>query len=276
MAAKMVKRQSDPGRQAVLRAVALLRIFTDERPELTLAELSRGAGISLARTRELLALLESVGFIARNADAGTYRLGSEIFALGSRAARSNSLVMSSRPELEALARETGETASIEVLVGPDALILDEVAGSHIVGSLPSIGTRWPAHATSTGKVILAFSAEGARSAAQPARLSALTSETISDPAAFRAELRRVRRQGYATGVDELEVGFVAIGAPVYGPEGLVVASVSLGGPKARLNNERIQELGDLLKKSGERISRRLGFTGAYGVVPRRRTRRREH
>jgi DNA-binding IclR family transcriptional regulator len=66
-------------------------------------------------------------------------------------------VWRARPELESLTRATGETSSVEVLEGGETLILDEVQGDHLIGTSPSIGTRWPAHATSTGKVLLAVS-----------------------------------------------------------------------------------------------------------------------
>src|SRR5574341_1438415 len=115
-----------PGTQAVLRAVALLKSFTDSRPELGLTELARAAGLNKTTVYRMLTALESAGMIVKNHETDLYRLGPEIIALAGRALRSNPLYLASRPELEALARKTGETATLEVLVGAETLTLDEV------------------------------------------------------------------------------------------------------------------------------------------------------
>src|SRR3970282_1195809 len=144
-----------PGAQAVARAIAVLKAFTDSNPQLTLAEITRATRLNRATAYRLLAALEKEGWVARNKESEACRLGPEAITLGARALRANDLRSVSRAELEALAQAAGETATLEVLADGEVLILDEVHGHHLVGSTPSIGTRWPAHATSTGKVLLA-------------------------------------------------------------------------------------------------------------------------
>src|SRR6185503_5585243 len=153
-----------------------------------------------------------------------------------------------RAELQALAYATRETATLEVLVGRDVLILDEAAGDHVVASMPSLGTRWPAHATSTGKVLLAHLPDAALDSLLETPLDAATPRTVTDPAALRRELARVRTRGWALASEELEAGFVAVGAPIRsnqiqcGSAGEVVAAISVGGPKSRLNQDRVREI----------------------------------
>jgi DNA-binding IclR family transcriptional regulator len=248
-----------PGTQAVRRAIALLKAFTDEQPQLGLAELARTVGLNKTTTYRLLTALESEGLIARNPASDTYRLGPEVIALGGRALRANDLRSISHSELEALARATGETATLEILSGLDVLVLDEVLGAHLVGVTQSIGARWPAHATSTGKALLAFLSEAEFEAALQRPLAQLTAQTITVPEALRQELVHIRERGYATAIEELEVGFSAIAAPVCNHDGQVIAALSLNGPSPRLTPERLAEVAPLVMAAAVRVSSRLGY-----------------
>jgi len=254
-----------PGTQAVLRAVALLKAFTQERPEPSLGELSRAVGLHKTTTYRLLSALESEGLVERTPARDGYRLGPAVLALGGLALGAGGLRAASRDELQVLAAETRETATLEVLVGGDVLILDETVGSHVIGAVPSVGTRWPAHATSTGKVLLAHLPEARLAALLAAPLPALTGKTLTQPPALRRELERARERGYAVAVEELEQGFVALAAPVRDAGGSVVAALSVGGPKARLNAVRVAAVARILPVSAARVSARLGFVAPAAV-----------
>jgi DNA-binding IclR family transcriptional regulator len=253
------------GTLAVARALRIVRAFTDARPEWTLAELSRELRLSKPTAFRLLGALEDGGLVARSGAAGTFRLGPGAIEVGARAQRANSVVDAARPELEALTRGTGETSSVEILAGAETLILDEVQGGHLIGTSPSVGTRWPAHAASTGKVLLAAALVSdpdlvrRLAAASGGRLRALTPCTIRSPTRLTAELHRVLRQGYAAAIGELEVGYVAIGAPLRIHDGRVVAAISLGGPASRFTDSRIPALARSVRDAAARISRRLGW-----------------
>ena len=258
----MTKPAAYPGTQAILRAVTLLKAFTDSDPEWGLAGLARAAGLNKTTTYRLLTALESEGLVARAHRADTYRLGPEAIALGWRALRSNDLHAASHAELEELVSAVGETATLEVLVNSEVLILDEVQGRHLVGTPPFVGTRWPAHATSTGKVLLAYLTKEERKETLHPPLPKLTPKTITSLIALRAELTRVREQGHAVVKDELEAGFVAVGAPVSNHQGLVIAAISIGGPSIRLTPHRISGLAESVMQAADRISRRLGYVGS--------------
>lgn len=248
-----------PGTQAVLRAVRLLKAFTPAQPERGLAELARQVGLHKTTAYRLLTALASEGMVERAAGGEAFRLGPELLALGSRAGASSQLRAAARPELLALAAATRETATLEVLAGRDVLILDEVMGGHVVGTVPSVGTRWPAHATSTGKALLAQARAEAIGAYLRGSLAAPTGRTITDREALLRELGRVRERGYAVSGEELEEGFVAVGAAVHGPDGSAVAAISLGGPRSRLTATRVAALARRLPAAALRISGRLGF-----------------
>jgi IclR family transcriptional regulator, acetate operon repressor len=241
--------------------MALLKLFSDGRPEWGLTDLARAAGLNKTTVYRLLTALASEGLVARSAATDAYRLGPEAIALGARALRSNDLRSVSRSELEELARSSDETATIEVLVGSEVLIVNEVHSRQWLHASPSAGTRWPAHATSTGKVLLAHLPEADRRRLLRPPLARPARNTITTMTALRDELARVRGQGYATAAGELEDGYSAVGAPVLDHEGRVIAAVSIGGPSARLPAERLKELLPTLFGASTRISRRLGYTG---------------
>jgi len=265
------------GTQAVIRALRILRAFSDTQPEWSLADVSRRLALSKPTAFRLLLALEHEGLVARHESAGPYRLGPTAIELGARAQRANGVAIAARSELEALTRTTGETSSVEVLAGEETLILDEVQGGHLIGTSPSVGTRWPAHATSTGKVLLAAAAELDPELVRRmvgragGRLRGLTPDTIRSASRLSAELSRVARQGYSTAIGELEAGYVALGAPVRRHDGSIVAAISLGGPSTRFTDTRIPGLLKSVRESASRISQRLGWAPGSASTHARRS-----
>ena len=240
------------GAQAALRAVRLLKIFSNERPEMSLAELSKASGLNKTTTHRLLRALQSEGLIERNAVTSAYSLGAGLMALGVQALSSNDLRRRVRPLLRMLAKETGETATLEVPVEDSMLILDEVAGSHVLGTAGNVGTRWPIHATSTGKVWLAFEDDGLDRLSE--ELQPLTARTDVRRDAFPAQLMEIRRRGYAVTVDELEDGFTAVATVIRGALGDVQGALSIGGPTQRLSAARRAELGISLCRTAAKLN----------------------
>ena len=243
------------GAQAVGRAFNVLRVFSDATPEWNLAELSRKVGLTKTTSFRLLSALEHEGMVARSRPSGSYRLGPRAIELGSLAQRSNSLHRAAHEELVVLSESTGETTSLEILIGIHVLVLDEIQGRHKLSPAPFIGSRWPAHTASTGKVLLAAAGGWPAGSPRPVRL---TPQSITSVSRLNAELAAVTKRGYATAVEELEAGYVAVGAPVRNHQQRVVAAISAGGPSVRFTAQRIPRLAKLVCEAAERISRRLG------------------
>ncbi len=248
----MIKTRPPQGAQAALRAIRLLKLFTSERPEMSLAEISRASGLNKTTTHRLLRALQSESLIDRNPATTAYSLGAGLMALGVQALASSDLRRRVRPVLRLLARETGETATLEVPFEDSMLILDEVAGNHVVGSAGNIGTRWPIHATSTGKAWLAFDESGQERLMDV--LKPLTGSTLTDPAVLQLQLVEIRRRGYAVTIDEVEDGFTAVATIIRGVLGDVQGALSVGGPTQRLNAARRAELGVKLCRAAQRLS----------------------
>jgi IclR family acetate operon transcriptional repressor len=255
---------ADPvaGTQTIRRAVAMLDAFTDERPSWSVSELAERVGLNRTTTYRLLSALENAEYVYRDPNSESYRLGSGLIALGGRAQRANSVRSVALRELEALAAETGETATLEILHGDTVVIIEEIPGEFVTSGSQHIGSRWPAYATSTGKAILATLPPRELTTLlghQP--LSPLTEKTITSVDELRACLAEVRRAGYAVAAEELELGYIAVGAPLLDAAGRAVAAISLGGTLTRLTGERIPQVGANVRAAARRISHRLGYRG---------------
>jgi DNA-binding IclR family transcriptional regulator len=255
-----MKPRSISGTQAVSRAIAILKAFGTPRTHWRLSELAAELSLNKTTTFRLLRALQEEGMVVQDGPGGAYQLGPELIALGMRALRGSDLRTAAHRELEALAADTGETATLDILVGADVLILDEVQGQHMIGHRPEVGMRFPAHATSTGKMLLAAGRfePAAAPARLPSRLTRFTSRTITSTARLERELAKVWRQGYATTVEEIEPWFVAVGAPVRDHNGRVVAALSIGGPRARITDARLHELSLRVRRAAEHLSGRFG------------------
>ncbi len=247
------------GTQSVQRAVTMLEAFTDEQPSWSVSDLAEHTGLNRTTTYRLLTALESAEYVHRNPADDSYRLGSGLIALGGRAQRSNPVRAVALPELEALAAQSGETATLEIAHSGEMVIIEEIPGEYVTSGSQHIGSRWPIYATSTGKAILAYLPDEEASAILSRPLLPLTKETITSAARLRASLAAARDAGYAVGAEELELGFVAVGAPLLDAGGRPVAAISLGGTLTRMTTERIPQFGTEVRAAAARISHRLGY-----------------
>lgn len=248
-----------PGTQAVARAIALLKTFSDAQPEWGLRELAQATSLNKSTAFRLLAALEAEGLVARNTVSGGYRLGVEMVALGGCAVRSNPLRAVSRPLLETLAQECDEAATLEVLIGPNVLIVDEVTSGHLMGMTQDVGARLPAHATATGKVLLANQPADMIEGFLDLELPQLTEATVTAPDDLRAQFEGIRQSGYAVTTGELEPGFVAVAAALYDRERQAVAAISIGGPAVRMTPDRLPAIAAHVQLTARQISRQLGY-----------------
>lgn len=244
--------------QSVDRAVTILEILAREG-EAGVTEIAKEIGVHKSTAFRLISALEGRELVEQNAERGKYRLGVGIVRLAGSAAARLDLVQEARPVCRQLAADTGETINIVVMSDHAALYLDQVAGSSAMQPHNWVGQRLPLHATSNGKVLLAFRHESLAELETPLRR--FTDNTITSLRALEAELDKVRKQGYAVAVDELEVGLTAIGAPVHNADDECVASLSASGSSYRLTPERIEEIAKAVRLAADEVSRRLGWRG---------------
>jgi DNA-binding IclR family transcriptional regulator len=214
---------------AVERAFAVLDVLADGQAELGTNEIARRTGINPSTVSRLLATLVSAGFVEHVAASGRYRLGLRLLELGNAVLARLDLREIARPHLQALAEATGETATLSAPGEGHAVTVDFVQSSSTVQSVARLGRPSVAHATATGKLLLAFGGQEA-----PDRPERYTERTLTDPAALGAEIARVRERGFAEAVGEREEGLNALAAPIWGPQRELVGMLGVQGPGLRL------------------------------------------
>jgi DNA-binding IclR family transcriptional regulator len=244
--------------QSVDRAVAILEILARDG-EAGVTEVARELGVHKSTASRLLAALDRRELVTQDTARGKFRLGMGIVRLAGAASARLDVVQESRPVCRALAQQVGETVNLAILSGRDALYLDQTAGPAALSPHNWAGQRIPVHATSDGKVLLAYLPEAELSECLTPPLARFTDRTVADPARFPSLLAEVRRRGFATAVDELEAGLTAVAAPVRNAEGNVIASISASGPSFRIPADRIPALADAVRRAADEASRRLGW-----------------
>ncbi len=250
--------------QSVDRALTVLGLLA-RNGEMGVTELAHDLGVHKSTAFRLVSTLEAHNLVEQVSDRGKFRLGVGILRLAGATTVRLDLVQESRPVTTRLAQVVGETVNVTVLSGREALYVDQVSAPSSLALHNWAGQRIPLHATSNGKILLAFGPPGLL-ADLGSPLPRFTAGTVTDPSAVAAELDDVRRRGFAVAVDELEMGLTAVAAPVTGSSGTVVASLSASGPTFRLPAERIPEVAALVVAAAREVSHRLGWHGLQQAV----------
>ena len=245
------------GVQSVDRALGILEVLA-RTGESGVTEIAAELGVHKSTAFRLVATLEAHRLVEQTVDRGRYRLGVGILRLAGATSARLDLVQEARPICRQLAADTGETVNVAVLSESSALYLDQIAGSSALQPHNWVGQHIPLHATSNGKVLLSGLDEPGVDAVL-GKLPTYTPHTITKRARLREELARVREQGYALAVDELEVGLTAIAAPIRNAHGDVVASMSVSGPSFRLPAERLDHVVAQVIEAAAEVSHRLGW-----------------
>ncbi|WP_166879713.1 MULTISPECIES: IclR family transcriptional regulator C-terminal domain-containing protein [unclassified Salinibacterium] len=235
--------------QSLARGLSVIRAFSAESPSMTLADIARATGLTRATARRFLLTLEELGYV--RADERAYSLTPRVLELGFSYLSSLSLTEVAQPHLEQLSRAVGESTSASVLDGADIVYIARVPTRRIMTVNITIGTRFPAHATSMGRVLLGnLSADELDHFLTRFHAESLTPRTITTRDALLEELGHVREQGWAMVDQELEFGLRSLAAPVR-RAGQVVAAINVstvaGGSSVAHTKDRL--LPELLKAS---------------------------
>jgi DNA-binding IclR family transcriptional regulator len=246
--------------QSVDRALTVLDLLA-QRGEVGVTDLAAELGVHKSTAFRLVTALERRQLVEQVGDRGKYRLGLGILRLAAATTARLDVTKESQAVCERLARELGETVNIAILDETSAMNVLQEYGNSAVGTRNWIGQRTPLHATSSGKVLLAYADETLRKAVLTAPLERYTELTVTDSVALRAELDQALARGWAGTHDELEVGLTAMAAPIRNGAGRVIAAISVSGPSYRLTPESFEAVAVRLIAGAGEISTRLGFHG---------------
>ena len=245
--------------QSLERGLAVIRAFGADHPQLTLSEVAAATGVTRAAARRFLLTLTELGYV--RSDGRFFSLTARVLELGYAYLSSLSLPEVAESHLEALVAEVNESSSVSVLDGADVVYVARVPVSRIMTVAISVGTRFPAYATSMGRVLLAGLPDDELDAyLARVRLERLTPRTVSSVAALRGELARVRGQGWALVNQELEEGLRAVAAPIRDRAGRVVAAVNVSAHASRTSLEAMRrDVLPPLLKAAARIETELAL-----------------
>jgi len=242
---------------AVQRAFSVLDALAEADTELGTNEIARRTGINASSVSRLLATLVAGGLVEHVPDSGRYRLGLRLLQLGNVVLARLDLRQIARPHLHALVESTRETATLSAPGELDAVTVDFVQSPSSVQGVARLGRPSVAHATATGKVLLAFGHE----TLPTGQLKAYTESTITQRAALSAELDAVRERGYAYNFGAREDDLHAIAAPVFGSRAELAAIIGVQGPASRFSREAMEAAVQPLLEHTAELSSELGWSG---------------
>jgi IclR family acetate operon transcriptional repressor len=224
-----------------------------------LADISTDAELSRPTTYRLLSTMKLKGVVLQDHITGDYRLGPACFRLMSSMANGNAgFPVEATKALERLRDATSETVAVHVMAGSSRICVQELSSPHSIRYTSGLGATAPLYCGSAGKVLLAFLPQREREQTlRSLRLAPVTGNTITDPAALRAELTEIAGSGTATSVGERVAGAVGVSAPVFDSAGRVLAAISVLGPAERLDGPVRERARNLVRDCAGDISRIL-------------------
>lgn len=258
---------------ALARGLSVLQAFDHEHPEMTLSEVARAAGLSPGTARRCLFTLTCLGFVG--VQGRRFYLLPKVVSLGAGYLTASRVEEVVHPFLRELVDTTGESSSLVVLVGGSVMRVAHHSTKPMTSLPIANGTRFPAFVTSSGRVLLAeLPNEQLDVALDSVERRAFTRKTITDPEKLKIVLKKVRKDGYAHVVDELEEGLSSIAVPVR-VQGDVVASIN-SSMRSRAENDdarlerRIDSLRQAADAIGEAIQRLPTLKQSLSVAAPRR------
>jgi IclR family KDG regulon transcriptional repressor len=246
--------------KSIRNTLNILDCFTSENPEIRVTEISKKLGLSKSTVSRLLSTLEQGNFVAKVSTNQKYRLGPKILELASIFLSNTELRNIAIPYLRNLRNKTGEMVSIFVMYGNQRVCLEKVDSPHEVRQTLSIGDRYPLHAGSSGKLLLAYlPKEKRKEIILKTGLPRFTSNTITNFKNLEKQLNKIREEGYAVSHQERASFVASVSAPIRNFKGEVIAALCVSGLEARFANEK--EFIRLTRIVADRISKELGYQG---------------
>jgi DNA-binding IclR family transcriptional regulator len=254
-----VRKSSSAPVGVLTKVLSIFDLLDRSHDGLQLRAIAEQTGLNKSTAYRFLAHLEREGYLVRES-TGAYLLGPRLVHLGSGSTYQSTIKKVSRPTLEGLWRETGETVNLAVLDGREIIYLDVIESPHNFRLVSQIGMRRPLHCTALGKAVLAWQGANFRDELLAiTKLEKLTPHSITRPSELVAELGRIQRRGYALDDEEVELGARCVAAPVLDSSGQVAAGISVSGPTIRMTRSRTAQIAEAVKTAALDISAHLGY-----------------
>ncbi len=248
--------------RAIERAIRILMAFDSQHPERGVTEIARITKLQKATVHRILITLMENGFVERTPDGERFRLGRRLIELGLSALGQMNLRQMALPYMRQLVTQFRETCDLGLLDGDRVLSVEVMHSGRSLSIASVVGGHLPLHSTANGKAMLAFQSPDFVERILQRPLDAYTPNTITSPERLRAELERIRQNGYAVDNEEMEIGIRAVAAPILTADGYAEAALGIVGPVSRITAETIPEIAAALMEVTQTISGRTlnGFT----------------
>lgn len=244
--------------QSLDRALGLLELIAQE-DGLMLTELAQRAGVPPSTAHRILTTLEAHNYVHHEEERGLWLIGVRAFEVGSSFLRNRKLAATGRAIMRALMQECGESVNLAIEDDGSIVFVSQIESHHPIRAFHRPGSRGAIHASGVGKALLAALSPGeVRRILHKTGLEKFTGKTLVDPEQLFAELEATAARGWAIDDEEATPGMRCIAAPIYNEHGEAFAGVSVSGPTVRISDERVGELGPMVKRAAEEITRSIG------------------
>lgn len=245
---------------SLTKGLRLLSLFTRERPEWGVSELSVKLGTAKSTVSRIARTLEAEGFLTRATGSERFRLGLKLWDLGSQViAHRTDFPRLTHSHLVKIVDEINESAQAVILDGTEAVYVETVDALRSIRTYATIGHRFPLTCTGTGKALLAFQSDLFIASVLAAKLKAYTRRTVTDPKELMGELQRIRKRGYALNKGEWREDIGGIAAPVFDHSGTVVGAIGVTMPLDRFPREVSSPASAAVVSAAHHLSRELGY-----------------
>ncbi|KPK89674.1 MAG: hypothetical protein AMJ94_11550 [Deltaproteobacteria bacterium SM23_61] len=246
--------------KSIKTSLAILNSFSKDTPLLGVTEVSKKLGLSKSTVSRILSTLEQGRLVAKIPDNQKYCLGSKVLELANIFLSGIEWRTHATPYLKELRNKTDETVMVFVMDGDHRVCLEKFEGSHELRPMLNIGGRYPLHAGSAGKLLLAFLPEDERKKILARTgLPRFTSSTITGAKALEKELLLIRKRGYAISHQERMNFLSSVSVPIRDHSGKVIAAICIDGPTVRFTAEKVKEFKVLAIEAAHQISSVIGF-----------------
>jgi IclR family transcriptional regulator, acetate operon repressor len=243
--------------QALERGLNLLAIIA-EADGLSLTSIAQRAGIAPSTAHRILNTLKAGGFV-QDDDLGRYLIGVQAFRTGSAFLRNRKMVDVGRSTMRHLMEASGETVNMAIENDGYVVFVSQIESHQSIRAFHRPGARGPMHASSLGKAMMASLTDDALSRRlHHVGMPRFTRHTIVDPDALLADLATVRKRGWSIDDQEQAEGLRCVGAAIYNEHSEVIGAISISGPTVRVTEERLGELGPMVKRAAREITERVG------------------
>lgn len=243
--------------QSIVRSIDILNCFEDSE-ELGVTEISHKVGLHKSTVFNIITTLEKCHFLEKSLNSGKYRLGTELFRLGTKV--NSSMRKIAQPYLERLASEFKETVNLVIRDGNYVIYIEKIESPHSMRISTMVGGRLPINATAVGKAILSgLTDDELAKSLDELSFVRFTESTICDKNDLMNYLSKVRLVRYAEDVEEVEIGLTCVAAPIFDHTGKAIAAISVSGPTSRMVQPFREQIARELIEVTRELSNKFGY-----------------